>query len=220
MHEGVANHFSLAVGSGGKRFLVNPAARHFATLRASELLLLDADDRHAMDCANAPDPTAWAIHSAVHRQVPHARCVLHLHPRYATALASLGQSELPPIDQNSMRFYRRVAIDDDFDGMGLDDEAERVAGTIGKHSILLMGNHGVLAVGPSVALAFNHLYYYERACRNYFTALGSGLPLRVATHDVAEKTAVQWERFIGPLAEGHLGEIRAILDRDEPDYRI
>ena len=61
-HEGVANHFSLAVSTDGKQFLMNPKWRHFSAIKASDLLLLDADDKDAMRRPNAPDETAWCIH--------------------------------------------------------------------------------------------------------------------------------------------------------------
>ena len=59
MHESVANHFSYAVSDDGSQFLINPFGRHFSSVRASELLLLDARDDTTMDQPNAPDPTAW-----------------------------------------------------------------------------------------------------------------------------------------------------------------
>ena len=219
LHEGVANHFSVAIGESSTQFLVNPAGRHFASMRANDLLLVDANDPSTMQGENAPDETAWAIHSAIHRNVPQARCVLHLHPKYATALASLENCELPPIDQNTMRFYRRMSIDDQYDGMGLGSEAERLSRALGEHPVVLLANHGVLTVADTVAVAFDHLYYFERACRNYLTALSSGRPLRVVPHDAAEKTARQWAQFIEPLATSHLREIREILDREAPEYK-
>jgi len=219
LHESVANHFSLAIDDSSSRFLINPNGRYFGNMRASDLMLLDASETDTMNRDDAPDPTAWAIHSAIHRNAPQARCVLHLHPRYATALASLEDRRMPPIDQNTMRFYNRYAIDDGFGGMGLGDEAERLSRAIAGHPILLLGNHGVMAVGASPAIAFGHLYYFEMACRNYLTALSTGKPLGVVSHDVAEKTARQWDEFIQPLAVCHLREIREILDREEPEYR-
>ncbi len=84
MHESVANHFSLAVSDDGSRFLINPDGRHFSRIKASELVLVDANDRDTMDRADAPDPTAWGLHGAIHRNCPQARCVLHVHPVYAT----------------------------------------------------------------------------------------------------------------------------------------
>ena len=218
MHEAVANHFSLAVADDGSRFLMNPNGRHFARVRASELLLLDAHDQSTMERPGAPDPTAWAIHGAMHRNLPHARCVLHVHSRYATALAALGDSSMPPIDQNTMRFFGRVAVDDGFDGMGLGDEAERLSTTLGDSAVLILGNHGVIVVGDSVARAFDDLYYFERACETLVLALSTGRELRVASDEVARKTARQWQDY-PDFATNHFAELGAILDREEPDYR-
>lgn len=185
-------------------------------MRAGDLLELDANTDPG-GIGDTVDPTAFAIHGAMHRTVPHARCIMHLHPRFATALASLKDPSLPPIDQNTMRFYNRVAVDFGFDGMGLGEEAERLAGALGNHSVMLMGQHGVLVAAPDVATAFDTIYYFEKAAANYITALSTGRELNIASHEVAEKTARQWEEYpSGPLK--HLQAIRAVLDEDEPDY--
>ncbi|MBT6094207.1 MAG: hypothetical protein HOH04_04950 [Rhodospirillaceae bacterium] len=219
MHEGVANHFSLAVSDDGSQFLLNPNATHFSRVRAGGLLLVDGNDTETMSRPNAPDETAWCLHGAIHRNVPEARCILHTHSKYALALACLEDSTLPPIDQNSMRYFNRVAIDDGFNGLGLDEEAERVSRTMrGGKPVLVMGNHGIMVVGPTVALAFDMLFYFERACETYITALSTGKPLRVASDDVAEKTARQWESYPN-VAENHFFALRDILDEEEPDYR-
>src|SRR5690606_17970521 len=84
-HESVGNHFSAATSADGKKFLMNPRWRHFARVKASELLLLDADDSETMARPNAPDASAWCIHGAIHRAKPEARVLLHCHPPYATA---------------------------------------------------------------------------------------------------------------------------------------
>ena len=86
MAESVANHFSVAVSKDGSQFLVNPCRRHFSQIKASELLLLNANDPSTLSQPDAPDPTAWYLHAGIHAQVPHARCIMHLHCRYATAL--------------------------------------------------------------------------------------------------------------------------------------
>ena len=218
MHESVANHFSLAVNDEGTRFLINPNGRHFSRIRASELLLLDANDPQTMDRQDAPDATAWAIHGALHRRLRHARCVLHAHPKHATVLASLEDSRILPIDQNTMRFFGRVAIDDGFDGMGLGDEAERMVGGLGDKAVMIMGNHGVLVVAHSVAQAFDELYYLERACETLVTAYMTGRKLRVASDAVAAKTARQWLDYPA-FAANHFRELKAILDAEAPDYQ-
>jgi len=220
MAESVANHFSVAVSSDGNRFLINPCRRHFSQITASELLLLDARDPDTLQRTDAPDPTAWYLHSGLHARVPHARCVMHLHCKYATALGCLKDSTLYPIDINAARFFGRVAVDDEFSGMALStDEAARQAALLesGK-SVLLMANHGVLVVGTTVAQAFDELYYFERAAEMLLTCYSTGKPLRFIPEGVAELTQRQWLEYPG-FATDHLNAVKGILDREEPQYR-
>ena len=220
LHEAVANHFSLAVNDSGSRFLINPFARHFARIKASELLEIDADDPETMNRPDAPDPTAWGLHSALHRACPHARCVMHVHSGHATVLASLSDSRLPPVDQNSAMFFGRQIVDDGYAGMAFEAEGVRCAGLLAdpKVKTMIMGNHGVLILGDSVADAFNRLYYFERAAGTYIRALQTGRPLRVLPDAIAEKTAREWEDY--PSTAGHfLTEIKAILDDEGSDFR-
>ena len=222
-HEAVANHFSLAVSDDGSQFLLNPPGRHFSRVRASELLLLDAGDAGAADAQGTPpvDPTAWFLHGHLHRVVPHARCVLHTHMPYATALACLADFEFLMLDQSACRFHGRIAYDRDYPGMALDDsEGERVASLLGEgdgKSILFMGNHGVMVVANTVAEAFDELYYLERAAQVQVYAMSTGRPLNVLSDDVAAITCKQWLEY-PEVADLHFAEIRRILDDTEPEY--
>src|SRR5690625_1508798 len=103
MHEATANHFSAAISDDGRQFLINPAGLHFSAARASDLLIVDS---LAVSQPAGIDPTAWAIHGAIHRHNPDVRCALHVHAHYATALSCLQDPTLPPIDQNTMRFFK------------------------------------------------------------------------------------------------------------------
>lgn len=219
MHEGVANHFSYAVSADGSKFLMNPRGRHFSQVRASELLLLDANDPKTLERADAPDPTAWYIHGRLHARLPHARCLMHLHPKYTTALAALEDNRMYSIDQNTMRFYGRLAIDNGYCGMALsNEEGDRLAATIGDKPVLLMANHGVLVAAPSIGWAFDEMYYFERAAETLMTAYATGKALRIATDNIAKLTAQQWVEYPN-IANDHLNEIKAILDKEEPEYR-
>ncbi|UWQ77752.1 class II aldolase and adducin N-terminal domain-containing protein [Leisingera sp. S132] len=219
MHEGVANHFSLAVNEDGTRFLMNPNQVHFARVKASDLLLLDANDPKTMDRPDAPDPTAWGLHGSIHRLCPHARCVMHVHSIHATVLACLADSTLPPIDQNTATFYNRYVVDGGFGGLAFEDEGARCASMLSdpKVKTMIMGNHGVLVIGDSVADTFNRLYYFERAAETYIRALQTGQKLRVLSDEVAEKTAQELEDY-PDQAERHLAELKAILDDEGSSY--
>jgi ribulose-5-phosphate 4-epimerase/fuculose-1-phosphate aldolase len=219
LHEAVANHFSLAVNDAGTRCLINPRGRHFARIRASDLVEIDAADPATMERADAPDPTAWGLHGAIHRRVPHARCVMHLHPPFATVLASLAESRLPAIDQNSAMFFGRHIVDDGYGGMAFEAEGERCAALLSdpKTTAMVMGNHGLLVVGRTVAEAFHRLYYFERAAETFVRALQTGRPLRVLPDEVAETTAREWEAY-PDFAEDHLREIVALLRAEGSDF--
>ena len=219
LHEAVANHFSLAVNEAGTRFLMNPNGRHFARIKASDLLEIDANDPRTMDSPDAPDPTAWGLHGAIHRAHPHARCVMHVHSMHATVLASLADSRLPAIDQNTAMFHNRHVVDDHFGGMAFGDEAARCVTKLADPQItaMIMGNHGVLILGKTVAETFNRLTYFERAAETYIRALQTGRPLRYLSEEVAEKTAREWEVYPG-FADAHLSELKALLDAESSDY--
>ena len=217
-HEAVANHLSLAVSADGKQFLMNPRWKHFSRIRASDLMLLDSNDPETMNRPDAPDLTAWSIHGRMHARVPQARCIIHLHPPYATALASLAEPEILPIDQNTARFYNRVAVDTDYGGMAnTDAEGDRLGSLLGNKQIMMMGNHGVLICAATVAEAFDLTYYLERACRNLILAYSSGQTLKVMSPAVAEKTAQEWEADRDQF-HAHFAEMKAILDEKDPSY--
>ena len=217
-HESIANHFSLAISDDGKTFLMNRKWVHFSAIRASDLLVLHADDALALQRPDAPDPSAWCIHGAIHAALPHARCILHLHPPFATALCSLADPDLKPIDQNTARFFNRLVIDLDYGGIA-DNAAEgaRLARALGNRSIMIMGNHGVLVTGRSVAEAYDALYYLERACQTMVLAYSTGRPLNIMSDELAERTAKGWEDYTDS-AFAHFSQMRLVLDRRDASY--
>lgn len=219
MHEAVANHFSFAINTDGTQFLMNPNQMHFARIKASHLITLDANDPDTLKRADAPDPTAWGLHGGVHRHVPHARCAMHVHSPYATVLASLADSTLPPIDQNCCTFFNRYVVDDHYGGLAFEEEGNRCARLFSdpKKRVMIMGNHGILVIGETVAETFNRMFYFERSCMTYIKALQTGQPLRVISDEVAEKTAQDLEAYPDQDAR-HLAELRAILDGEGSDY--
>ena len=219
MHEAVGNHLSLAVNEDGTRFLMNPNLLHFSLIKASDLILLNANDIETLDRPNSPDPSAWGLHGSIHRNCPHHRCLMHVHSRYATILSSLANSNLPPIDQNSAMFFNRTVIDNDYGGLAFEDEGERCSSLLNDplKKTMIMGNHGVMIMGENVADTFNRLYYFERAAETYIQALQTQRPLRRLPNLIAEKVALETENYHG-FAEKHLKNLMNILDKEGSDY--
>jgi ribulose-5-phosphate 4-epimerase/fuculose-1-phosphate aldolase len=218
MHEAVANHFSAAVSSDGRKFLMNPKWRHFSRIKASDLVLFDLDADGSFGGQASVDPTAWSIHSQMHCLLPQARVVLHLHPPFVTTIATLANPDIKPIDQNTARYFNRVALDAAYSGMA-DSEQEdaRLAKLLGNRSRLMMGNHGVMIAARTVGEAFDDMYTIERACQTLVQAYATGQPLNVLPDDIAERTAHDWEGLTD-FSEAHFAEMKKLLDAEDPSY--
>lgn len=209
--ESVGNHFSAAASADGRKFLLNPRWQHFATIQADDLLLLDADDESVMTGDHPPDASAWAIHGTLHRELPEARVILHCHAPYATALACLADPTLLPLDNNTARFYGRIGYDLAFGGIADSaSEGKRLARAMRGKSVLVMGNHGVTIAGPTVADAFEDLYFFEKAAQTQMLAMASGKPLAVLSDAVARNTAEGWGPYQG-MAERHFAYLKSTL---------
>jgi ribulose-5-phosphate 4-epimerase/fuculose-1-phosphate aldolase len=218
MHESVANHLSAAVSDDGRQFLMNRRWIHFSNVTASNLQLLDSNDESILHSDKAPDISAWHIHSSIHRNCPGARVILHAHPAYATALSTLKDPRILPIDNNTSRFYERVAYDLSFGGIAnSEEEGERIAESLQGKSVLMMGNHGITVIGETVAEAFEDLYYLEKACKTMVLAYSSGQSLNILPHELACETAKGWDDFRG-ASFAHFEQLKAELDANDPSY--
>lgn len=223
-NEGVDNHFSVAVpdASGhvrGDRFLINPYGWHWSEITASSLCLCDADG-NVLEGEGPVEDSAFFIHSRIHLKAPHAVAVLHTHQPHATALTLRRRMRLEMCEQNALMFDGRIAYDEVYGGLALDrSEGDRLADGLGSASVLMLASHGVIAVGPSVADAFNDLYYLERACMFQILARSDGEELRTIPDEVRRHTRQQMAGDLPKVAERHFTAIKRMLDRQEPEYR-
>jgi ribulose-5-phosphate 4-epimerase/fuculose-1-phosphate aldolase len=218
LHEGVCNHFSLAVPGESGRFLLNPYGLHWSEITAGNLLTLDIDGR-VLEGRGEAETSAFQIHSRIHALHSNAACVLHSHMPYTTALTTLHRGRLEPVEQNALRFYGAIAYDDTYNGVVLDGgEGDRLAGCLGDKRVLFLASHGVIVVGPTVGQAFDDLYYLERAARVQVLALSTGRPLNRLSDSVQRLTGEQLAAERAALAEPHFAALKRLLDRDEPDY--
>ena len=218
LNEGICNHFSVAASPAGDRFLVNPLGLHWAEIRASDLVLADADGK-VLEGDREVEDTAFFIHSRIHLRNASARAVLHTHMPYATALTLVEGGRLEMVEQNALRFYDRIAYDDSYNGLALDNaEGDRLAAALGNRSIAFLASHGVIVSGPTIHQAFDDLYYLERAAKLQVLARSTRLPLRPIPEEVVRRTASAIGQD-GSYAARHFEAVKRILDREEPEYR-
>ncbi len=220
LHEGVCNHFSLSVslGDGTSTFLINPQGLQWSEVLPSDLVLVDVNGRK-LDGKHHVEPTAFFIHGCIHKSKTRARCILHTHMPYATALTLLEDGKLQWASQNSLRFYNRVAYYPEYGGLALDEaEGGRICDKLADADILFMANHGVIVCAENMAYAFDDLYYLERACMVQVLAMSTGRPLRILSPEIASLTSRQFqgERQQSTL---HFEALKRKLTLREPDGR-
>lgn len=219
LHEGICNHFSCLVPGARDKFLINPQGVHWAEVTASKLLVVDFAGR-LIEGTAPPEPTALFIHARIHRGAPHARAILHTHMPYATAITLLDDGRLEPVSQTAMGLYKRIAYDDQYSGLALDDrEGDRMLAALGKKDILFLANHGVLITGPSIHVAFDDLYYLERAAQLQWLACSYGRKLRRVSDNVVAMTAQQFGAMGESQSSAHFAALKRLLEPEKPDYR-
>jgi ribulose-5-phosphate 4-epimerase/fuculose-1-phosphate aldolase len=217
LNEGVCNHFSMTVPGRGDLFLVNPQGLHWSEITPSDLVIADGDG-NIIEGKYPVEPTAFHIHARIHGGNSGAVVVLHTHMPYATALTSIRDGRLEMCTQNAFRYWGRIAYDDAYNGVALSaDEGDRMCGAMAGKDILFLRNHGVIVSGPTVAQAYDDLYYLERAAMVQVLAMQTGRPLLTIDDALAEHTAKQ---MAGESQQAllHFESLKRMLDRDEPGW--
>lgn len=220
-NEGIDNHLTMLVPGYTDRFYLAPFGLLWSEVRASYLLELDFSGKVVAGRGLVED-TALYIHLSVHRLVPAARCVLHTHMPYATALGMLEDPHLAMAVQSAIGFYDEIAYVE-YNGLALDySEGERLARAMGGKPVALLRNHGVLVIGDSVPQAFERLYFLERSAQAQLLALSSGRALQQVPQPIVTATAAQFRECTQVGGETrtdlHFEALKRLLDRTEADY--
>jgi len=169
----VFTHISARVPGPEHHFLINPYGMMFEEITASSLVKVDLNGKIVMESEYKINPAGFTIHSAVHAARQDALCVMHLHTDYGIAV-SAQQHGLLPISQQSLFVLASLGYHD-YEGLALNDEEKpRLVADLGKKTFLILRNHGLLTVGPSVADAFLSMFLLERACRIQILAQSGG----------------------------------------------
>ena len=222
-HEGIFNHLTFAVPGTNDRYYQIPFGLHWSEVTASCFMEISWEGK-ILRGEGEVEASCYAIHAPIHRKLPgHANAVFHTHMPFASALSRLKDPKIKPIGQTEVLLMKKTGYDMDYTGPAFDaDEGERLAEIIGDKKILFMGNHGVATVAPTIAEAYDLLYYTERAAQVQLYAMWTGQPLLEMQPDVVQKTmnASGGQKFkLGKGYDYHFAALKRILDRQEPDYK-
>jgi ribulose-5-phosphate 4-epimerase/fuculose-1-phosphate aldolase len=217
MNEQIGNHNSVMLPGEKPLFLINPRGYLFQELTASSLILCDLDG-NVVAGKGELRKVAFHIHARIHLANPNAAAVLHVHPQYLTALSMMEGGRLALSHHNNLMLNDRVVYDEEAHGpVGDNEEGDRIATLMGDKTIMVMANHGVTVVGPTVHDAFDELFIAERTCMYQMTALAAGGTLRRQPDSLRRRYNGAWGDKVD--ARLHLDAWRRVLDREEPDYK-
>jgi ribulose-5-phosphate 4-epimerase/fuculose-1-phosphate aldolase len=186
----IYNHITARVLGSQHHILINAYGMLYEEVTASSLIKVDLAG-NIVDKADHPysvNAAGYIIHSAVHEARADAHCVIHTHTPAGIAV-SVMEEGLLPLSQTAMRFHRRVAYHD-YEGPSFNrGEKGRLVAHLGDKSAMILRNHGLLVLAPSIPQAFNLIYWLEQACRIQVALFSCHKPLHRAAAPVVEETA-------------------------------
>ncbi len=188
----IFTHISAKVPGADDEFLINPYGFLFDEITASNLVKVNLKGKILSDTNNFINPAGFTIHSAIHESRDDAHCIVHLHSNDGVAVASLKDGLLP-LSQTGMLVRSQIAYHD-YEGVALfEEEKERLVKNLGDARLMILRNHGTLALGKNVAEAFTNIYFLEKACSYQVRALSGNLELNYPSEESIETTRQQGE---------------------------
>ena len=188
----IFTHISAKVPGADDEFLINPYGFLFDEITASNLVKVNLKGKILSDTNNFINPAGFTIHSAIHESREDAHCIVHLHSNDGVAVASLKDGLLP-LSQTGMLVRSQIAYHD-YEGVALfEEEKERLVKDLGEARLMILRNHGTLALGKNVAEAFTNIYFLEKACSYQVRALSGNLELNYPSEESIETTRQQGE---------------------------
>ncbi len=215
----IFTHISARLPGPESRFLINPYGLLFEEVTASSLIAVDLAGNKLGESPFPVNRAGFVIHSAIHAVREDAQCVLHAHTRAGVAVSAQKGGVLP-ISQQSTFVLSSLAYHD-YEGVALHDaEKPRLQADLGKAHFLMLHNHGLLTVGPTIADAFLAMYLFNTACQIQLSAQAGGGELITVAPQIMSTTAEaartqtegQGGAFIWPA-------LLRKLDRIDPGYR-
>lgn len=215
----VFTHISARVPGPEEHFLINAYGLLFEEMTASSLVKVDLEGNIVSDTPYVINPAGFTIHSAIHAARADAKCVLHTHTKAGVAV-SAQTAGLLPLSQTSLFPLSSLGYHD-YEGVALNEEEKpRLVADLGDSNFMILRNHGLLTVGPSIADAFLFMYLLETACQTQLLAQSGGGELTHVDGRILAGIQAQADEVTKGLG-GELawpGLLRK-LDRLDPSFR-
>uniref|UniRef100_A0A8C6WPQ1 Adducin 3 (gamma) b n=1 Tax=Neogobius melanostomus TaxID=47308 RepID=A0A8C6WPQ1_9GOBI len=167
-----SSYITLRVSKEQDHVLISPRGLSFAEVTAANLVKVnivgDVVDQGSTNLSI--DHFGFGPHAAIYSMRPDVRCIIHLHTP-ATAAVSSMKCGILPISQEALLlgdvscFGYHGSLDNKEEKV----EFQKALGPTAK--VMVLRNHGLLALGETVEEAFHYLYHSQQACEIQVSAL-------------------------------------------------
>jgi ribulose-5-phosphate 4-epimerase/fuculose-1-phosphate aldolase len=201
------------------QFLINPFGLHYSEVTASNLLKIDIQGNKLDESPWPVNPAGFTVHAAIHENLPEAHCVMHTHTTTGLAVAC-SQTGLAQNNFYSAQLHDMVAYHD-FEGITVHaDESPRLLKNLGNKPVLILRNHGLLAWGKTLPLAFVRLWTLQRACDVQVAqaTLGPAIPVSQAVAIKTTSDSFQWDQRFG-AGQDVFDALTRQVDRIDDSYK-
>lgn len=223
----IYNHITLRLperpGDDGPHFLINPFGLHYTEVCASNLVRIDLEGRIVENPGAKShwpvNPAGFTVHAAIHRSIPDAHCVMHVHTTAGMAVAC-SQAGLAMTNFYSAQLHGKLAYHD-FEGITVHaDEGPRLIANIGDRPAVILRNHGLLAWGDTVPRTLAVLWLLNRACEIQVAthAMGPGIPIGEDVQKACTRDALQFDPRFG-AGQDVFDALTRQIDRIDPGWR-
>lgn len=214
----VFTHISARIPGPEHHFLINPYGLMFDEITASSLVKVDQACNKLSESPFPVNPAGFTIHRCIHAARDDAACVLHTHSRSGVAVSAQKCGVLP-ISQQSTFVLASLAYHG-YEGVALrDEEQPRLQADLGSNNYLMLRNHGLLTVGPSIADAFLAMYLFESVCRIQIDAQAGGELVMVNPKILDGMAQVMKTATAGLGAQIAWPALLRKAERSDPNYK-
>lgn len=171
----------LTTGSGGNISICNreaglvaltPSSMSYSDITPEDVVVVDLQGNTVEGERRVT--TELSMHLIVYNNRPDVNAIVHTHSIYATAVACMGW-DMEPVHY-LMAMAGPVVKCSKYATYGTPELADYALEALGNRGACLLGNHGLLAVGPSVERAFSTAEHLEYVAKLTCITRGLGQP--------------------------------------------
>jgi len=168
------------------RMLISPSATPYDDLEPEMIASVALDDESgAWDGPTKPS-TEWRFHQRLLRERQDASAVVHAHPSYCTTLA-VARQEIPACHYMIAAFGGNSVRCTGYATFGTAALADLTVQAMKDRTACLLANHGMVAIGESLAKAMWRAIELEAIAKQYYLSLAIGGPVLLSDIEL-EKT--------------------------------